>query len=94
MSPSLLDQTGTFPACVVGLHFCPIEEAVAILVRLTHDSIRNAMLAAINYCFFFGHNDIGFASRFLKSARREGSPFTASKLLLHQLDLARPAMSW
>jgi hypothetical protein len=29
-----------------------------ILVRLTHDFIRNAMLAAISDCFFFGHNAI------------------------------------
>ena len=29
-----------------------------ILVRLTHDFIPNAMLAAISDCFFFGHNAI------------------------------------
>jgi hypothetical protein len=62
-----------------------------ILVRLTHDFIRNAMLAAISDCFFFGHNAIVVRVPLLEI---QGLPFTASKLLLHELDLARPAMFW
>lgn len=73
----------TLTTGVVGLDLVALEVTIVILVRLTHDFICDAMLAAISDRFFFGHNTIVIRVTLLKirHARRiTGAPFFGSHL--------------
>jgi hypothetical protein len=65
-----------------------------ILVRLTHGFIRNAMLAAISDCFFFGHNAIVVRVPLLEIREALGIAFHGRQIASSPTRSRSAAMSW
>jgi hypothetical protein len=65
-----------------------------ILVRLTHDFIRNAMLAAIIDCFFFGHNAIVVRVPLFEIRQARGIAFHSQQIAASSTRSRSAAMFW